>query len=183
MTVETYMQLREYGSDSWSRVLPTLFVSDRVSTWLPSGHDIQGAYDKGLIPFSHSGFIDLIEAKIIRVGARTTSYDPNFSDRLMFKYDETDPIQKYFHTLIDIGNYSDFLYLHEPSDAARLAREQIKGRRNLGSARYYVTARKIVDRYLEGRGVLHPMVEQRAGEFALMNTASAISLAAASRVS
>jgi hypothetical protein len=171
MVLETYMLLREHGPASWTRLLPTLFVSDRVSTWLPSGHDIQKAYEKGLLPFSYDGFLELIRAGIIRVAGRDTSYDPRFVNELMFPYDTTDPIQRFFRDNIEIGHYSDILYLHRTTDAEanqRIAHEEIRNRRNPEPAGYHIRARNLVDQYLNGSGVLHPMVVRRAREFAEM---------------
>jgi hypothetical protein len=54
----------------WNKFLPTLFLSDRVDTWLPSGGDLSAANEKGQIPLSEGDFISLIEEKLVRVGGR-----------------------------------------------------------------------------------------------------------------
>src|SRR5688500_5471522 len=65
-----FIQIREFGPSGWNKLLPALFLSDRIDTWIPSGKDLQDAQRTKAFPLTEEDFINLIKARAVRAGVR-----------------------------------------------------------------------------------------------------------------
>jgi hypothetical protein len=168
MARNCYIQIREFGPDGWSKFLPTLFFSDRVDTWAPSGLDLARAYNTHKCPFSESDFIDLIERKLVRISARTSNVLKNSGQKTFFKAEDS-LLGRYIGRLAEGQGDQNSIVLHDQYDSSEIAFTEIRSRDKDDLESHYAEARRLVNRHLNGDDCVAPVVFDRARQFSSMD--------------
>lgn len=168
MNRNCYIQIREFGAVGWNKLLPTLFLADRLDTWIPLGAHLREAHAKGLCPFSEHEFIKMIELGWVRAGVREDNLVPN-PKRPMFNVAGDSLLDDFLLKQYRRGD-SSCLVVHPEYDSARVALEAIENSRHAPPDSHYAIARMYVDRHMKGEAnVLPPSVLERAAQFGSMD--------------
>ena len=156
-----FIQIREFGPKGWNKLLPALFLSDRVDTWIPSGKDLQEARKTNTCPLTEQDFIGLLKAGVVRAGVRKANIMQNTGK--VFHGPGDTALDRFLRAEFENGEGT--VVDHPQYNSASVALEEIRNMASAPALSRYTVARQYAEAHLSGAERLPPFVVERAGNF------------------
>ena len=157
-----FLQIREYGATGWNKLIPALFLSDRIDTWIPSGRDLDEAQRTRAFPLSQQDFIELLEARVIRAGVREANITQRSTSKV-FLGSSGSILDEFLRRQFENGE--DTVLAHPGYGGARAALEEITNWATAPATSRYTLARQYAEAHLHGGKCLPSFVVERANSF------------------
>lgn len=160
-TRNCFIQIREFGPKGWNKLLPALFMSDRIDTWIPSGKDLQEAHRTNAFPLTEQDFIGLLEAGVVRAGVRKSNIIQD-SSKVFFASGDT-ALDKFLRSEFENGSMT--VVQHSQYNSASIAFEEIRSMHTASANSRYMVARQYAEEHMGGGECLPAFVVERARNF------------------